>query len=61
MEDLHNDEYSVDMDKLEENSLIDKLNNIFKDRVLYLKNLAECRNRINQQRDDMVKMIKSMV
>lgn len=61
MEDLHNDEYSVDMDKLEENSLIDKLNNLFKDRVLYLKNLAECRNRINQQRDDMVKMIKSMV
>ena len=61
MEDLHNDMYSVDMDKLNNESIIEKLDNLFRNREEYLKNLTESREYINVQREILVSEIRKRI
>ena len=61
MEDLNNNEYSVDMDKLQENSLIEILNVLFLNRENYLGNMRLCRDSINHQRNELITLIKSLL
>lgn len=55
---LSNDEYSIDMDKISEMSLVDMFCNLEKNREAYLANLTKKRKIIDRERERLVKQIQ---
>lgn len=61
MEDLNNNMYSIDIDKLNKESLIEKLDCLFISREEYLNNLSVCREYIKRQREILVSEIRKTI
>lgn len=55
---LGNDDYSIDMDKINSNSLINIFDKLESNRVQYIENLMQKRIMINQNREDMIQCIR---
>lgn len=55
---LGNDDYAVDMDKIEENTLIEIFEKLEHEREIYLKNLSEKRRWIELKRDELIDSIR---
>lgn len=60
MEDLQNDKFSVDMDKLSEDSLIELFNKLKDEKDLYLNNLILARDAIVVKRKELIELLKDL-
>ena len=58
---LDNDEYSIDMDKIDETSLISIFDNLEINREKYLANLQTKKEEIQKQRNDLINCIREIL
>lgn len=58
---LGNDDYSIDMDKIEEHSLVAVFDKLESNRDIYLKNLKQKKEEINKQRIAMINSIREVL
>ena len=57
---LGNDDFSIDMDKISENSLVDMFNKLESEREMYLAKLTLSRKLICQKREEFIEQIRSI-